>query len=141
MNTIAIRDNMIHYRSGLNLPHKDKSWNLPIENIRVIGVVNRMDGDDDSDFLVFADGQANRFIVKYSQPIEGWDTFESALLNLFSINLPSALYDSDVVLHPKNISGRRLYRFSPGSSLKNIFAITHVADGAFSEEVIDAVSS
>src|SRR5687768_11430947 len=136
MNTIGIRDNTIHYHSDLNLPHKDKSWNLPVENIRVIGFVNRMDFDDDSYFLVFVDNQANKFIVKNSQPIDGWDSFELEIQKLFSINLQPTVDDSDVVLYPKNIAGTKLYTFSLGSSLKNIAAISHVADGALSEDVL-----
>jgi len=135
ISNITISDNKIWFESIDNSSDQDVSWKLDIDAICVIGFINRMNGDDDSDFLVFIDKKLKKYFLNLSKPLDGWRLVEQYLTKYFSIRFNHQVYDSELVLFPQEFNSEKLYQTSFSKSFKTLFSITHVADGELSEKI------
>ena len=135
MSAIKINNNTIYFDSTFETVNRDKSWTLDFEAITVIGMINKMDGDDDSDFILFLDKTLNKYFLSLTKGITGSDITLSEISKHFKIDLNTKVVDNAVVLYPKEIAQRPLYKKSLLTSTKTFLAMTHVADGDLSDEV------
>lgn len=135
MSSINITDNKIHYKSDFQTSDQDVSWVLDLDEICVIGFINRMNGDDDSDFVVFIDQTLNKYFINIARPVDEWSLASEQIEQKFDVSFKHQIYDSEIVLYPKVLSFSQLYRKSFIKSLKTVLAVTHVADGELDEEV------
>lgn len=139
MSSINITDKIIQYESDFETSDQDASWTLDVSEICVIGFINRMNGDDDSDFVVFIDRTLKKYFINIARPIEAWSLAVEKIEKKFNINFKHQIYDSAIVLYPKALSFRQLYRKSFIKSLKTTLAVNHVAEGDLDNEIVNYI--
>ena len=140
MNTIEIKNNIIHYISNYQTMHKDKSWTLDISCIKVIGFINRMDGDDDSDFIVLVDKNLKKYFITITKRIKGFEILTKHLTKIFKIEInksDTGIIDDEKIVFPKCLSRVSLYKKSLRKKIRLLVSVDHVADGELSQEVIN----
>ncbi|WP_196887778.1 hypothetical protein [Aureivirga sp. CE67] len=136
MNQIEIQGDKVIYTSNFHSYDKDISWNLDVKSISFIGFVNCMDGDDDSDFLVFIDKELDKYFLNISRNLNGKESFKLLLEKNFNIKLED--YDlieqsKNIIIYPKEYLGRNLYQNSFKKSMLKISGFCHVADGELND--------
>ena len=141
MSSIKINNNTIYFDSSFETANRDKSWTLNFADITVIGMINKMDGDDDSDFILFLDKTLNKYFLSLTKGIAGGDIALGEISKHFKIELNTIVVDNATVLYPKEIAQRPLYKKSLLTSTKTFLAMAHVADGELSDEVKSSVST
>lgn len=145
MNRITIDNNIIKYESKFSSHDKDKSWTLDSNQVLLVGGINRMDGDDDSDLLLFIDNAQQKYFLNLTFEIEGIEEFRAFFEQNFEVEMfvwSNGFHDSEKVLYPKSMSEKKLYSKSWKKKLRNIFAIDHAAaDGELADEVIEYIES
>jgi hypothetical protein len=130
--SIIINNNVIKLQAKYYGYHSDVSWDLDINEIKIIGAVNRMAGDNDSFFLVFIDHKMRPHIVNTTYLETGREELFTLLKAKFEINIlhwEQSLEDKDVVLYPKEYEGKKLYDFNLIQFIKRITGFVHVASG------------
>jgi hypothetical protein len=133
--SIKIADRKIAY-SANRVPYREKSWTMFLDDIRVVGFVNGMDIDSDSDFIALIDKNMKNVFINVTWEIDGWEAVKKELEGFFKIELHADIHDTSIVLYPKELAGEKLYDESMKSSIKNILLLRSVADGELSVRVI-----
>lgn len=77
-----------------------------MDDILIIGGINRMDGDNDSDFLVFIT-KSNKYFLNITWEIASYKKFVKEIDQIFNISLttwPDKTIDSEIILYPKSLT-------------------------------------
>ena len=140
MNSINISGDRVFYNSDFHVSHKDFTWTLLLNDILVIGVVNRMDFDEDSDFIVFIDKKLNKYFINTTLEISNWDIVKKELESFYKIEFLTQINDNEKVLYPIELSCEHLYEWTLVDRIKKIGAFTHIADGKLSHKIRDYIN-
>lgn len=141
MNVIKIKNKTIYFDMSSEFPNRDKSWELYLNDISVIGKINKMDGDEDSDFLLLIDKKLEKYFLSLNFRIDGLEIALAELARHFQIDFNKIVIDNAVVLYPKEIENKGLYKNSFVNTLKTVLVATHVADGNITDAVKNYVES
>lgn len=136
MQKIDIKNGNIHHHSEWVMPDKDNSWTLAFEDIRVIGLINRMDGDDDSDFILFLDHRLHKYFLCLTRPAEGLGEMNALLKERFNVDTTVLIQDRAIIVYPPELANRPLYKKSLKKAIKTTLGMTHVADGELADAVV-----
>lgn len=137
--SIHISHSFIEYLIPEVTPYSNKPWRLSLSEIKIIGFVNCLVFDDDSDFLVFVDKNANRYVMNCSSSIEGWGSFESRLQEVFGVKIPANIYNRDMVLYPASYFGQPLYKSSLTRRILRDLSRAYAVEGELSDDVLSAL--
>jgi len=109
--------------------HTDIPWSLSVEQVQQIGFVNKMDGDDDSDFLVFITKDLKKRHLSLNR-LENYAKTVELIEQLFSVNIHGInIKDQGIYIYPKSEFGKPLYKKSLIKWLRINLGFDHVADG------------
>lgn len=141
---VGIRDGVVTYSATGSTPSL-KSFSLDLNEVEVVGGVNAMIWDDDSDLLVLV-SQGKQHVINMSIPIDGYDDFARELQSRFNVSFRSALLedyirDKALVLFPLELRGKPLYRFNLLNWFTRFFGISMPGVGVLSKEVIEYLKS
>ncbi|MEM6264768.1 MAG: hypothetical protein AAGI38_19805 [Bacteroidota bacterium] len=137
--SIKIENNLIVYHSSHPSHERDSSWILPIDEIKVVGVMNRMIGDDDSLIFNFIDQNLGFHFLTTTHHIEGYSSLENSLnshLNLEIGHWTCQTVENPIVIYPEELWLKRLYGKDGISQLfQRFFGEYHAGWGELSSEV------
>ncbi len=109
------------------------SWTLPLTAIQLIGFVNGLVGDDDTDVLVFVDDKAQLYCIAVCSDHHELDNL---LKERFQLNLPEQITDADMVLFPPHLQGRPLYDQGLLQKIKRKLGFHKNLEGNLSPEIL-----
>ncbi len=138
-NKIVIDNDIIKYCSKEYSSNYDKSWSLKIRDIKIIGAINRMQGDEDSLFLIFIDKSNKEYYMNTSKLINGFDDFIYVLKEKFNINfekLDKLFNFKPMVIYPEAYKNINLYEFDIFHLLKRMIGINHIASGKVNNKLL-----
>ena len=119
--------------------YSQESFDIQIDDIIAIAILNRMIGDDDSDFIIIVTNTFEQFYIHLVQKIKGFEDLKIFLKNDFSIDcreIDNIAYDSNSVLFPKTLKGATLYQKNIKNWIKIGLDIKHPASGVFHENIL-----
>jgi len=121
---ISLRDGSVRYWGG-----SEPSWEMPLEDIAVIGEYTNQSGPVLDDwFLVFVSRSTRHFFLA-PYYATGIDQLRSGLSAVLNSPLPTSLANSadfkSVVLWPSQLAGKDLMQFSPVVPSGLIARVTH----------------
>lgn len=136
---LQVSDNEILYSCDFWSSGQDTSWKLALSDIALIGRISRMNGDDDSDFLLFLNDSGEKHFLNMTYSFPGREILIQTLVDFFEIQREDILNgkpDSSAVVFPVDLAKKEIYRKSFQNWINRGLAIIHVADGEFSEGVL-----
>jgi hypothetical protein len=134
-NVIIINKNIIELQAKSHGYHNDTSWTLDMDDIKIIGAVSRMAGDDDSFFIILVDHKMKLYIVNTTYLEDGRAALFTLLESKFEIDIlhwERSIEDEDVVLYPQEHKGKKLYKFNLLHFIKRITGFVNIASGSLS---------
>lgn len=112
-------------------------FSLSLDDIKVIGIRNQMNGDEDTDYVVLVNAAAEVYIMLICPEVA--DGIEELLRTRFRIEWEVAskgLLDQDVVIYPNTLAGQGLFdRDSLGMRVKKLIGRIHAAGGELTPAV------
>jgi hypothetical protein len=103
MPLIKLDNSILIYQTDFRDYGKDTSWVLDTKTIIVIGIINKMVGDDDSDFIVFINKTLNKYFLNLTYEIKGWDQVVLHLKNIFNISFENTIVDAAITIYPLSL--------------------------------------
>ncbi|MFY0603301.1 MAG: hypothetical protein JXQ93_05095 [Flavobacteriaceae bacterium] len=147
---VEITENLFKYKTShehQNAYFKSKSFEIPIDELKVVGIYYTMILDDDANILVFVDQKNRKYFISVDFDLQT-DSI-SKILESFKLdeNILSPNYENydkgnSYVLYPQSLTNVALYRkknfiesFLWG--VFKVFQIKYIGDGLLSKEVKD----
>lgn len=149
---IEISANLFKYKSGAGNQiayFKSKSFQIPINEIKVVGIYYTMILDDDANILVFVTNDNKKYFIPSNFDLE--ENSFLKILDLFHMDkvIFSPSYDnydkgSSCVLYPKSLKGTPLYRRKNSIEsflwgIFKLFQIKYIGNGVLTKEVKNCV--
>ena len=122
-----------------NSRYNQENFDLQINDIIAIAMLNRMLGDDDTDYIIILTNTFEQFYIHLIQEMKGFEDLKVFLKNEFSIDwqdIDNIAYDSNSILFPKNLKGTPLYQKNIKSWIKRGLDIDHPASGVLHENIL-----
>ena len=102
-------------------------------------MLNRMLGDDDTDYIIILTNTFEQFYIHLIQEMKGFEDLKVFLKNEFSIDwqdIDNIAYDSNSILFPKNLKGAPFYQKNIKNWIKKGLDIKHPASGVLHENLL-----
>lgn len=115
---VEVSENLFKYKSGTGdqtAYYKSKNFEIPIDEIKVVGIYYTMIVDDDANILVFVDLKNKKYFIPVDFDLE-YDNFPkiTSLFNFENIVFSPSYENYDkgnsYVLYPQDLTGVPLYR-------------------------------
>ncbi|WP_405376640.1 hypothetical protein [Nonlabens sp. Asnod3-A02] len=119
--------------------YSQESFDIQIDDIIAIAILNRMVGDDDSDYIIILTNTFEQFYIHLIQEMKRFEDLKVFLKNGFSIDcqdIDNIAYDSNSILFPKNLKDAPLYQKNIKSWIKRGLDINHPASGVLHENIL-----
>lgn len=143
---IEIEKGILSYISDRNVSRfaffKTKSFQIKIEDLKIIGIYRSLFLDDELDMLVFIDKNGNKNYIPINYDLESSSFL--ILMDRFYLN-PNLIQNSEIedytkqksiILYPKELEGSRLYKKSNiFMSILKMLRIKPIADGNFTDTI------
>ncbi|NET33599.1 MAG: hypothetical protein F6K19_16510 [Cyanothece sp. SIO1E1] len=137
---VFVRNNALEYQVE---PKKstiaDIPWRIPLDDIVIIALWDKMVGDDDTTFLIFIDKHLRVFPMRWPFGMnykEKPNPFIVLLAERFAITEFETHYKKATICYPEKLKGKYLYKTPLSYRLKRAFAVVHPALGIVSEDII-----
>lgn len=149
MRKLFLKENSVFFQSA-HIPYsKDTNWKLDIDSIMLIGIVNRLKGDDDSTALVFIDKNLAKFFIDMSLQFDGNDILFKTIKERFGVDIENEFYkNADIdnyLIFPKSLYKQPIYESSFYYWVRRLLDCIHFADGklksSYSHYVQDTIFS
>ena len=138
MREFYFQDNILFFICEEITYSKDITWKLHIDEIKLIGFVNRMRGDEDSSVIVFVSKDYKKYFIDLAVPFSGKNILIELLLQFYRIDLTKELEDissvDNYILYPNVKYRSPLYKKGFRDFLSRMFDVSHFADGVLSSD-------
>lgn len=133
MRKLFLKENSIFFQSAYIPYSKDTDWKLDIDSIMLIGIVNRLKGDDDSTAVVFIDKKLAKFFIDMSLKFDGDDILFNAINERFGVDIKNEFIKNteidNYLIFPKSLYRQPIYESSFYYWVRRLLDFTHFADG------------